>query len=272
LPLGREEQEALNQTKEGRLTEARVQFYSAEIILALAHLHDLGLMYRDLKPCNVLLCADGHIKLADMGGVAEFAEGSCLDNSTTSKHPFGTVIGALPEGNQAKETGINFKNLHRRRSIMGTQGYMAPEMVILPKQARSERIGYSNAVDYWSLGVTINKLLTGSRPFNKKDFNAFLDNARGIVFPDFVHPAAISVIVGLLKGKETERLGSTPEEFDKLKAHPFFEGIDWLKLSQRHMIPPFVPKIAPIGDTPRYSSFEQLMKDFQIEQEMLPAT
>ncbi|CAN0426163.1 unnamed protein product, partial [Discosporangium mesarthrocarpum] len=43
------QQEVLNQTKDGMMSEARVQFYSAEIILALAHLHDLGLMYRDLK-------------------------------------------------------------------------------------------------------------------------------------------------------------------------------------------------------------------------------
>lgn len=42
-------QEAIDSAPGGKLDEARVQFYAAEIILALVHLHDLGLMYRDLK-------------------------------------------------------------------------------------------------------------------------------------------------------------------------------------------------------------------------------
>lgn len=59
------------------LNVKRVQFYSAEIVLALAHLHGMGLMYRDLKPNNVLLHEDGHIQLVDLGGVVD-AEGNTL--------------------------------------------------------------------------------------------------------------------------------------------------------------------------------------------------
>ena len=65
-------QQAIDDSPENRLEEYRVMFYGAEIALALAHLHDLHLMYRDLQPCNVLLNEDGNIKLADMGGVADF--------------------------------------------------------------------------------------------------------------------------------------------------------------------------------------------------------
>jgi serine/threonine protein kinase len=56
LVTGGDLQQAMNESRGRRLDERRVQFYTAEIILALNHLHDLGLMYRDLKPCNVLLC------------------------------------------------------------------------------------------------------------------------------------------------------------------------------------------------------------------------
>jgi serine/threonine protein kinase len=54
-----------------RLSEDRVRFYAAEIILALSYLHQMGLIYRDLKPQNVLLCDDGHIQLVDLGGVMD---------------------------------------------------------------------------------------------------------------------------------------------------------------------------------------------------------
>jgi serine/threonine protein kinase len=55
---------------------------------------------------------------------------------------------------------------------------MAPEMVILLSQPRSVRKGYSKAVDFWSLGVTIYKMLTGARPFDNKRFQAFMDDAQ----------------------------------------------------------------------------------------------
>jgi serine/threonine protein kinase len=171
-------QEAINQAPNKRLSEVRVQFYVAEIVLALSHLHELGLMFRDLKPCNVLLgqvsvpcmwrlllkvhlqqcvnssgrtvlsvhlqlqqqlcmCAsepqrqngthaptplqDGHIKLTDMGGVAEFAKGTCLDQQEVfaCSSPYSMEI-----GNERKGDAVHRKlsQSHRRRSIMGTHG------------------------------------------------------------------------------------------------------------------------------------------------------
>ncbi|CAM9198692.1 unnamed protein product, partial [Hapterophycus canaliculatus] len=210
LVTGGDLQEVINAAPERRIDAARVQFYTAEIILALAHLHDLGLMYRDLKPCNVLLKGDGHIKLADMGGVAEFAEGTCLE-CTKDKNPFtGTEIGVSPVKQSANDGPPALNNKHRRRSIMGTQGYMAPEMVILPKQPRSVRVGYSSAVDYWSLGVTVFKLLTGSRPFDRRQFQAF-ELLETVEWPEYVSFHAKGAICGLLAGRETERLGGTAE-------------------------------------------------------------
>ena len=64
-------QKALVDAPEEKLTEERVQFYAAEIVLALAHLHQMGLMYRDLKPNNVLVNDDGHVQLVDLGGVVD---------------------------------------------------------------------------------------------------------------------------------------------------------------------------------------------------------
>jgi serine/threonine protein kinase len=82
--------------KSGRFTEERTRFYAAEILLALDYLHNLGVIYRDLKPENVLLDSEGHIKLTDFG---------------LSKQFFGT------EQNQ------------KAFSFCGTPEYLAPEIL-----------------------------------------------------------------------------------------------------------------------------------------------
>jgi len=57
-----------------RFPEPRVRFYSAEILLALDHLHSLGIVYRDLKPQNVVLDDDGHAVLTDLGLATDVGE------------------------------------------------------------------------------------------------------------------------------------------------------------------------------------------------------
>jgi len=271
---------AINSSPEERISEERTQFYVAEIILALAHLHAMGLMYRDLKPNNVLLCADGHIQLVDMGGVVDH-DGKTLGlkNQELSMYPlFARTFGPGTESETSTSQPTTASN-KRRMSIMGTFGYMAPEMVIMMSQSHGEKSGYTNAVDWWSLGVTMYKLLTGVKPFdNDNAITSYLESKmsffapggvhyspeylmlfRDIYIPDYMSSNAADLINGLLDVNENTRLGSGAAGLQKLKKHAFFEGIEWERLEQKHLIPPFIPEAPKLQEKSQYPDFDTMM-------------
>lgn len=285
-------QKALNRAENDRLPEDRVQFYVAEMVLALSYLHQMGLMYRDLKPNNVLLNEDGHIQLVDLGGVAD-ESGSTLGQKQEAQglvplftQHFIKKTADYTTAEQEESEGANGTKkppLKRKLSIMGTFGYMAPEMVVMLSQASYEKTGYTCAVDWWSLGVTMFKLLTGYRPFTDDNFNTFVEMAttmnqlvrehcdspeyailfQEIPFPSFMSPKAKDLIGRLLDVNDKTRLGSGPNGGKDVKAHPFFAGIDWDLLEQKHIEPPFKPERAKMLDElVPYPSFDALMQDF----------
>jgi serine/threonine protein kinase len=100
-----------------RMSEERVRFYAAEIILALTHIHRMGMIYRDLKPANVLLCADGHIKLVDMGGVVDVG-GKALGYQSLSSRVSGDAV-FQPTTPDVGEISIALKTVKRRSKTAG---------------------------------------------------------------------------------------------------------------------------------------------------------
>ena len=86
-------------------------------------------------------------------------------------------------------------------------------------------------------------------------------------YPHHMSEESQSLIKGLLDGNEHARLGSTPPLLDALKAHPFFEGIDWVKLSVRHMIPPWTPDVKPLLDSADFTSYADLEQAYEQQRE-----
>lgn len=208
--------------REGIFLEKTAAFYLAEIILALDHLHTLGILHRDLKPENVLLSRDGHICLTDFGLAKDFSDDG----------------GFINEDDEA-----------RALTVCGTKEYMAPEMIA--------RKGYGRAADYWSLGCIAYEMLSGEPPFvsklGSKDLFRKIMSER-VKMPDLSTPAACKLLKGLLNRNVQARWGTVRSNMFEvggvsgLKKAEFFQHIDWEKLERKEIAPPDVFTISDDED------------------------
>ncbi|GAB6020087.1 Chromosomal serine/threonine-protein kinase jil-1 [Chamberlinius hualienensis] len=203
-----------------KFTEAEVKIYIGEIILALEHLHKLGIIYRDIKLENVLLDSDGHIVLTDFGLSKEF----------------------LPHDKE-----------QRTYSFCGTIEYMAPEVV------RGGSSGHDLAVDWWSIGVLTYELLTGASPFTVEgERNTQQEISRRILrsdppVPDHLSSDVQDFIHRLLVKDPRRRLGGGKGDSEELKRHNFFKGLNWADLALKAIPAPFIPKISSELDVSNFS-------------------
>jgi len=108
-----------------KFTESETRFYAGEIALALDCLHRNNIVYRDLKPENMLLDKTGHIKMTDFG---------------LSK---------------------DLSNANLMKTFCGSTTYLAPEVIV----HKTREKGYTKAVDWWSFGVMFYEMLTGLPAF-----------------------------------------------------------------------------------------------------------
>ncbi|KAM8913878.1 ribosomal protein S6 kinase alpha-1 isoform 3-T3 [Spinachia spinachia] len=128
-------------------------------------------------------------------------------------------------------------------SFCGTVEYMAPEVV--------NRQGHDHSADWWSFGVLMFEMLTGSLPFqgkDRKDTMSLILKAR-LGMPQFLSAEAQSLLRALFKRNPTNRLGSCADGAEEIKRHGFFSTIDWNKLFRRELKPPFKPAVARPDDT-----------------------
>lgn len=213
--------------KKKTLTLEDTQFYAAEIVLILEQLKRNKVVHRDLKPENLLLAADGHLKLIDFGSakLMEMDEG-CEEGSSRCLTDEGSSLTGAPRSTPAK----------RRCSLNGTADYVAPEVL------RSTDVGY--AADLWALGCLIYQMLVGTPPFrDRSEYLTFERITAGdYSIPEGLAESAVDIIQQLLQMDAEKRLGS--DDIASLKAHPFFDGIDWEGIRQQ-TAPSFIPPTEP---------------------------
>ena len=219
--------------KKDILTEEEARFYTAELILAVESIHKLDCIHRDIKPDNILIDKNGHIKLSDFG-LAKISEKL-----------------VQPQ---------NFKNNKKRPthqknySCVGTAYYVAPEVL--------KKTGYSEDIDWWSVGVILFEMLVGYAPFcsekTKDVCYKVLNWKEFLKIPDdvIISPEAEDLIAKMVNDSD-KRLGKNG--VDEIKAHPFFKKIDWNNI--RNTKAPFIPDIKNDYDTKYFDKFDYI-EDF----------
>nr|WKR38813.1 protein kinase cGMP-dependent 1a [Ctenopharyngodon idella] len=205
----------------GNFDDSTTRFYTACVVEAFAYLHSKGIIYRDLKPENLILDHRGYAKLVDFGF--------------------------------AKKIGFGKKTW----TFCGTPEYVAPE-IILNK-------GHDISADYWSLGILMYELLTGSPPFSGPDpmktYNIILRGIDMIEFPKKITKNAANLIKKLCRDTPSERLGNLKNGVKDIQKHKWFEGFNWDGLRKGTLTPPIIPNVTSSTDTSNFDSFPEDNED-----------
>ncbi|BHF65752.1 3-phosphoinositide dependent protein kinase-1 [Sparganum proliferum] len=230
------------------------QFYSAELLLALEYLHSQSIVHRDVKPENVLLSLDMHIKLADFGS-------AIILNDPSVKAPTftGTPQYVSPEMLQIDSPSSVSSSASSSEDECDKKppGGLKDSADRAP--ARSEDspdkgkkpTALVYLMDYWAFGCVIYQMLSGRPPFRPDKHGHEFDVFRKVLALDYVFPErfdneAKDIVQRLLVASPSDRLGGpTSGGPTAVRSHPFFAGVEWDSLMQKQP-PTLIPNLEPL--------------------------
>lgn len=144
------------------LTEEESRFYIAETIMAVQSVHAMNYIHRDLKPDNLLIGNDGHVKLSDFGLCKHVEIKPLKKEAAENLRRDGIGLDDMPRNENLNKVIANKRYEYKRvrklaYSTVGTPDYIAPE--VFGQQ------GYNETADWWSVGAILFEMMVGYPPF-----------------------------------------------------------------------------------------------------------
>ena len=192
----------------GALPDESVRFYTAEMVLGLEHMHSQNIIYRDMKPSNVLLDTEGHVKISDLG--------------------------------LAHDLKYNFPS-----SAVGTHGYMAPEVIYKSTKYSFPVDWFALGCTIYKISTGHSPFHTKDAKDRDAIINKTLKEDP--LYPVGMSDSLKSLICAFLTKNPASRLGSPPNGVDGIKNHPFFAPISWAAAACRGLKPPFLPPTGEVN-------------------------
>ncbi|XWS48230.1 hypothetical protein CRYUN_Cryun13aG0056600 [Craigia yunnanensis] len=227
----------------GCLDEEVARVYIAEVVLALEYLHSLHVVHPDLKPDNLLIAHDGHIKLTDFG----LSKVGLIDSIDDLSGPAVSGTSLLDDEQPQLSASEHQQVRRKKRSAVGTPNYLAPEILL--------GTGHGATADWWSVGVILFELMVGIPPFNAEHPQIIFDNIlnRKIPWPRVPEEMSLEakdLMDRLLTEDPHQRLGARGAS--EVKQHVFFKDINWDTLARQKAA--FVPTSESALDTSYFTS------------------
>ncbi|KAI9218769.1 kinase-like domain-containing protein [Blastocladiella britannica] len=241
-------------------TEDATRFYMAECIAAIDSVHALGFIHRDIKPDNLLVDKDGHLKLTDFGLATGFHP--THDSAYYQRLSESGASGGGDSSGKAAPINLNAQSVRSEQvatwrknrralaySTVGTPDYIAPEVFL--------GTGYGKECDWWSLGAIMFECLVGYPPFcsdsPQETYRKVIQWKQWLVIPEDVHLSwEAEDLIKRLLCDAPNRLGRNGAQ--EIRQHPFFTAVNFAGL--RTSAPPYIPELKSITDTSYFPTDE----------------
>nr|CAH7753480.1 unnamed protein product [Callosobruchus chinensis] len=221
--LGGELFNVMHSQKNKRFDEDSAKFICACVLEAFDYLHSRGIMYRDLKPENLVFSRNGYIKLTDFSFAKEIVD------------------------------------RHKTYTFAGTPEYVAPEIVL--NKGHDRAVDYWEYGIFIFEMLTGKTPFRSNDPNNYKTYTKILSGIESVQFPTYMGIRARNLIEKLCKTVPSERLGMQRGGVKDIKNHKWFYGWDWQIFRSCEMPSPFRTIVMNNSNFPKYAKDYDIPED-----------